>query len=257
MRKLNFAVSLFCTVLMVLISACGPTQTSPQPTLILPTIPPDPTATPAPTSAQQTNASPISISVEPFYNSQGTQINVGTYSEQIRTDDLQTLSKTAQEMAQQKEVLTPEQMYVLAIRLYDLGDKDDSIYWYYEAQFRARLFQQAIEPAQMVKVGDKTFELSTAYNSFQKMAGEFINGYAGCDLDNWIKFATMVQNDNPSPPALDQIFPNTVFVQRDQWQKINDDVAAGLAKLIDYISKNGETIKQQRAQKSMDTQYCS
>jgi hypothetical protein len=198
----------------------------------------------------------MSISVSPFYNSQGTQIQVGDYSERLKTNDLKTLTTTAQEMSQKKEALTPEQMYVLAIRLYDLGDKDNAVYWYYEAQFRARLFQQAIEPAQLMRTSDRTFQLTTAYDSFQKLAGEPINGYAGCDLDNWVKLMQTVKDANTVAPELDKIFPDVVFVKQDRWQTINDEVSAGLGKLIDYISNNGEAVKQQRAQQKMDARFC-
>lgn len=210
-----------------------------------------PSQTPMPMKASE----PMTIAVTPFYDSTGPQVNVGDFSQQLGDSDLKALNTLAREMAKQKETLTPEQMYVLSIRFYDLGDKDEAVYWYYEAQFRARLFQLAIEPVQMVRVGEPTFELSTAYDSFQKLAGEFINGYAGCDMDNWVRIASLVRDDNPNPPELDQLFPDILFVERDQWQVINNEVAAGLSKLIDYISENGESIRQQRAQQNMD-QYC-
>ncbi|HET9915213.1 MAG TPA: hypothetical protein VFQ13_25205 [Anaerolineales bacterium] len=251
MRKLFFPVFFACLFIIILMSGCTTGQTR----LLLSPIPP--TATPLPTRTPVPTSTSMSISVLPFYDSQGTQIQVGEYSEQLKTDDLQLLTAMAQEMAQQKEILTPEQMYVLAIRLYDLGDKDNSIYWYYEAQFRARLFQQAIEPAQYININDRTFELTTAYDSFQKLAGEYINGYAGCNLDNWVKFTKMVKDDNPVPPELHKIFPDVIFVKQEQWQAINDEVSVGLGKLIDYISENGETIKQQRAQQNMDSQFCN
>lgn len=243
MRRSIFPVFLAYLLFMILSSGCASLLASPTPTSA-----PVPTAIPT---------KPMSVSVLPFYDSQEILINVGDFSERLRAGDLQTLTVIAQEMTLQKEVLTPELMYVLAIRLYDLGDKDNSIYWYYEAQFRARLFQQAIEPAQYVSIQDQTFKLTTAYDSFQHLAGEYINGYAGCDLDNWVKFTKMVMDDNQVPPELDQMFPDVLFVDREKWQGINNEVAAGLGKLIDYISKNGDSIKQQRAQQNMDARYCN
>lgn len=250
MNRLIYAVFL-SSILLVSMSGCtAAAATSLPPANVAVTL--APTHTPIPTKVKVS----MPIAVTPFYDSQGPQINVGDYSPRLGITDLEALTTLAQEMADQKQLLTPEEMYVLAIRLYDLGDRDGAVYWYYEAQFRAKLFQQAIEPNQMVRVGEPTFELTTAYDSFQKLAGNFINGYAGCDLDNWIRIATVVMNDNPSPPELDQIFPNIIFVERTQWQSINKNVATGLAVLIDYIAENGELIKQQRAQQNMD-QYCS
>ncbi len=246
MKKLMSRVLVTYSILMILVSSCTQTPLAVFPT---PTPPPTATATPRP------SPKPMSISILPFYDYQGTQINVGNYSERLKADDIQILAALAQEMAQQRDVLTPEQMYVLAIRFYDLGDKDTSIYWYYEAQFRAKLFQQAIEPAQYVTLADQAFKLNLAYDDFQRMAGEYVNGYAGCDLENWIKLTQLVLADNTTPPALNQMFPEVLFVTEDRWQSINDEVSKGLAKLIDYISNNGETIKRQRAQQNMDV-YC-
>lgn len=189
--------------------------------------------------------------------SDGTQIYVGDYSQQLATDNLQQLTALAADMAKQKDRLTPQQMFVLAIRFYDLGGKDNSVYWFYEAQFRAKLFLKTLDGAHIGTKGDPTYELLNDYITFTKSAGEYINGYAGCDVDNWVKIARVVQGDNPNPPELDKIFPDAVFVERSQWQSINNDVAAGLGVLIDQLSQQKKAIQQQRAEKNLDQRYCS
>jgi hypothetical protein len=218
------------------------------PTLIVPTTVP----TLAPTKLPKES---INILVVPFYSSDGTQIHVGDYSDRLRTNDLNELAGLAQEMAQQRDKLTPEQMFVLAIRLYNLGEKDDSVYWFYEAQFRAKLFLKTVDSTRVSR-GDPTYELLMDYNSFTESAGKPINGYAGCDVDNWVKIAKVVEDDNPSPPELDKLFPNAILVDRSQWQQINDDVAAGLGGLIDQILQNRDAIKQKRAADNSDARYC-
>jgi hypothetical protein len=218
------------------------------PTLIVPTQ----AATPAPTKRV---TEPINILVSPFYSSDGIQIHVGNYSERLGTTDLQELTSLAQEMSHQRDTLTPEQMFVLAIRLYDLGDKDNSVYWFYEAQFRAKLFLKTVDSAK-VSSGDPTYELLMDYDSFTASAGKSINGYAGCDVDNWVKIAKNVQDDNTAPPQLDKLFPDAVFVDSSRWQQINDDVAAGLGVLIDQLLQNKEAIKQKRAADHADALYC-
>lgn len=218
------------------------------PTLIVPTA----TPTPAPTKQPK---EPISILVVPFYSSDGIDIHVGDYSDRLGTTDLKELTALAQEMAQQRDKLKPEQMFVLAIRLYDLGDKDDSVYWFYEAQFRAKLLLKTVDSAR-VSSGDPTYELLMDYNSFTESAGKSINGYAGCDVNNWVKIAKVVQGDNPKPPELDKLFPDAILVDRSQWQQMNDDVAAGLGVLIDQILQNKDAIKQKRAADNSDARYC-
>jgi hypothetical protein len=76
-------------------------------------------------------------------------------------------------------------------------------------------------------------------------------------VDNWVKIATVVQNDNPNPPELDKLFPEAVFVERSQWKNINDEVAAGLGVLIDQLSQQKKAIQQQRAEKNLDQRYCN
>jgi hypothetical protein len=242
MNKLALLVLSFT---MIMVNACVPT---PAPVV--------PTLTPEPAPTQQVSDRSIHIIVSPFYSSDGAQIHVGNYSEKLGTDNAQELIVLAQQMAKQRDELTPEQMFVLAIRLYDLGKKDDSLYWFYEAQFRAKLFLKTLDPAQVGHGGDPTYELLLDYDSFTQSAGKFINGYAGCDVDNWVKIANVVKGDNPKPPELEKLFPDAVFVERSQWQGINDDVAAGLGVLIDQLLQNKEAIRQQRAANNLDAQYC-
>lgn len=244
MKKLVLLVFSFALPLIV-VNGCA--------ALPLPLIP---TLTPEPAPAQLTSNPPIPILVPRFYDSESLQIRVGPYSQQLGTVDLQELTALKEEMARQKEELTPEQMFVLAIRLYDLGEKDDSVYWFYEAQFRAKLFLKTLDSDHIAGISELSAGLLASYDAFTKLAGEYINGYAGCDVDNWVKIATTVKDDNSKPPELDKIFPEAVFVERSQWQGINDEVAAGLGVLIDQLSQTKESIRQQRVANDLDARYC-
>ena len=245
MKKLDLLI-ISLALPMILVSGCAPT-----PAPVIPVI------TAEPVSTQQASDPPIPILVPRFYNSEGLQIRVGNYSQQLGTPDLQELTVLAQEMAQQKGELTPEQMFVLAIRLYDLGEKDDSVYWFYEAQFRAKLFRTSLDADHIAGISELSSGLLSSYEAFTELAGEYINGYAGCDVDNWVNIAKIVKDSNPTPPELDKLFPNAVFVERSRWQGLNDEVAAGLGALIDELSKAKETIRQQRTANDLDARYCS
>ncbi len=241
MRKTGFIVVSALVIFGVAIVSCS-----------LPLIPITNIDTP-PTST----FSPLPVIVSPFYDSSSHQINVGDYSEQLGTFNFEELSTLVEEMAAKKDELTPEQMFVLAIRLFELGDNDNAVYWFYEAQFRAKLFLIALDPAHIGGRGDPSFELPTAYNAFTQLSTEYINGYAGCDIDNWVDIATKVRNDNPNPPDLGKLFPGVVFVERSRWPLLNQEVAEGLAGLIDHLLNNKESIQQQRKQNNADTRYCS
>ncbi|HEX6034279.1 MAG TPA: hypothetical protein VFY83_07575 [Anaerolineales bacterium] len=245
MKKLVLLVFSFALPL-VLGNACA--------SLPLPLIP---TPTAEPTATPQTSHPPIPVRVPRFYDSEDLQIRVGEYSQELGTQDLQELTVLAKEMGQQKDELTPEQMFVLAIRLYDLGEKDDSVYWFYEAQFRAKLFLTSLDAHHRAEISELTAGLLASYDAFTQLAGEHINGYAGCDVDNWVRIAKTVKDDNPTPPALDKLFPEAVFVEPSKWQEVNDQVAAGLGVLIDQLSQTKEVIRLEREANNLDAQYCS
>jgi hypothetical protein len=235
------------TLSMILVNSCAQAPT------LMPLIP---SSTPELAVTEPAKASVIPILVPQFYSSDDLEIRVGNYSQQLGTRDLQELTRLSQEMARQKHELTPEQMFVLAIRLYDLGEKDDSVYWFYEAQFRAKLFQQTLDADHFAGISERSAGLLASYEAFTTLAGEYINGYAGCDIDNWVEIAKTVQVNNPNPPELNKLFPEAVFVERSQWQGINDEVAAGLGTLIDQLSKTKEAIRLQRAADNLDDRFC-
>jgi hypothetical protein len=244
MKKLVLLLLSFALPL-ILVNGCVPA-----PVTVIPEITVEPTFTP------QASDPSIAILVPRLYDSEALEIHVGNYSQQLKTHDLEELSVLAEEMARQKHELTPEQMFVLAIRLYDLGEKDNSVYWFYEAQFRAKLFLKTLDADHFAGISKRSSGLLSSYEAFTELAGEYINGYAGCDIDNWVKIAKSVQDDNPTPPELDKLFPEAVFVERSQWQFINDEVAAGLGGLIDQLSNTREAIRMERAANNLDARYC-
>jgi hypothetical protein len=246
----KFIVSVFFfALLMTAVNGCSPAPTPADPVNI--------PFTAQPATAETASDSLIPILVAPFYSSEALEIHVGDYSQQLGTDDLQDLNALAQEMARQKDELTPEQMFVLAIRFYDLGEKDNAVYWFYEAQFRAKLFIKSLDADHFAGLGERSSVLFASYGAFTELAGEYINGYAGCDVDNWVKIVKTVKEDNASPPELDKLFPDSVFVARNQWQGINDQVAAGLGVLIDQLSEAKGAIRQQRATDNQDALFCN
>ncbi len=196
----------------------------------------------------------IPIYVSPFYNSEGPDINVGKYSKKLKTSDAKELEETIQQMLREKDSLTPEQMFVASIRLYELGEKDKAVYWFYEAQYRARLFSSAI--IQSGGIGDKSFELKQAYGAFQQLAGTELNGYAGCDPDKWLATLKKVKAGNKSSPDLAMIFPEVRLVEKEKWNSLNSEVSSGMDGLSKYIEQSKPTWKQQRAANNADEKYC-
>jgi hypothetical protein len=72
--------------------------------------------------------------------------------------------------------VTPMTMMVLAIRLYDVGLRDDAVLWFYIARARYITLEDVLDVS--------TRELAPAsegMKNFAKLTGPYFNGYAFCD----------------------------------------------------------------------------
>ena len=68
-------------------------------------------------------------------------------------------------------------MMVLAIRLYDVGLRDDAVFWFYAAKERYIVMSEVLDvKAQGLAQADD------AVRNFATLAGPIINGYAFCDF---------------------------------------------------------------------------
>jgi len=74
-------------------------------------------------------------------------------------------------------LVTPMTMMVLAIRLYDVGLRDDAVFWFYVAKDRYIILSEVlnVKTPQLAQADD-------AVRNFATLAGPVINGYAFCDL---------------------------------------------------------------------------
>ena len=78
----------------------------------------------------------------------------------------------------QPDKVTPMTMMVLAIRLYDVGLRDDAVFWFYAAKGRY------ITLASVIDIDAAGLaEVNAAMGAFVQLAGPVINGYAFCDVD--------------------------------------------------------------------------
>src|SRR5690348_8197312 len=82
----------------------------------------------------------MDVYVTPYYNSKGPAIEVGRFSKGLAATGEQEFATTISKMKQAWSSLTFPEMYAAAIRLYDLGFRNEAIYWFYSAQYQGRLF---------------------------------------------------------------------------------------------------------------------
>jgi hypothetical protein len=125
----------------------------------------------------------IAIYVQPFYEAARTpggkpQVSVGKqYNDLLSSNRREDIIAARDLIVAKPRVVTPMVMMVLAIRLYDVGLRDDAVFWFYVAKERYIVMSEVLD----VKT-QALAQADDAVRSFATLAGPVINGYAFCDL---------------------------------------------------------------------------
>ena len=199
----------------------------------------------------QTSKDIIPIYVEPYYNSQPFKINVGEYSEALKTDDVNKILEVAQTIKSNIDNVNIETLYVLSTRLYDLKKKDEAVYWFYTASFRRNVFKQT---AADKSHGTESGELAQALDAYKTVLGEYVNGYALGNIDQNVEICKSVIADNSQMKSLSSAYPTLEFDDT----KLNESVKNAISdreEFIEYMLENKESIKEQRTQNGIDNKY--
>src|SRR5438874_459804 len=120
-------------------------------------------------AAPDTNPSHIDAYITPYYNSKGPEVNVGRFSSGLASAKDDDFLTTIAEMKKDWNRLTFPELYVAAIRLYDLGYRKEAVYWFYSAQYRGRQFGILLDQTKMGSIGSPGFEQLHAQNAFYQL----------------------------------------------------------------------------------------
>jgi hypothetical protein len=140
----------------------------------------------APSRSTDTSALPvkqIDIYVTPYYESAKTldgrpTVAVATaFDMQLSSNKREDILAVRDAIQAQSKLITPMTLMVLAIRLYDVGLRDDAVFWFYVAKDRYLTMADVLDmkAASLAPVDD-------AIGAFATLAGPSINGYAFCNL---------------------------------------------------------------------------
>ena len=208
-------------------------------------------------AAGQTITDPahIEVYITPFYNSKGPTIEVGPFSSGLAAKNEAEFVATIAKMKKSWNTLNFAETYVAAIRLYDLGFRKESIYWFYSAQYRGRLFASLIDREKMGNMGDPGFELFQAQNAFQQLVGPYVNGYAFGDIDQLVPIIERVQREGKAVPDLTKIYSRVTFKPKSEWDAGNKALNEGMTKLLITLKNQKESIKQQRIEHGMEAKF--
>src|SRR5947207_10973563 len=116
----------------------------------------------------------IDAYITPYYDSKGPEVKVGRFSSGLASAKEEDFLATIAQMKEDWDRLTFPELYVAAIRLYDLGYRKESVYWFYSAQYRGRQFGVLLDQTKMGNIGSPGFELLHAQNAFYQLVGTYI-----------------------------------------------------------------------------------
>ena len=215
-----------------------------------------------PAHAADVRVKRIAIYVEPYYAASrdpaGTpRIEVSSVLDRLlASSNPQDIVRARDFVEKEWNAITPMTMMVLAIRLYDVGLRDDAVFWYYAARNR---FITAMRVADM-----KTRELGNAERAmkdFVALVGPVINGYAFCDIEKQktlAKSALKWTIDHPYTALLDPNIPALPGDRKDNFRRAFNQLMDEVAKEEAYldIMPNVENLKKQRRENGADEKYC-
>jgi hypothetical protein len=201
------------------------------------------------------NPSHIDVYVTPYYNSKGPEVSVGRFSSGLASKKESNFLATMAEMKKDWDRLTFPELYVGAIRLYDLGYRKEAVYWFYSAQYRGRQFGVLLDQSKMGSIGSPGFELFHAQNAFYQLVGPYINGYAFGDMEGLAKIVERVQKEGRRIPDLQTAYPGVTFKSKSEWQSANTELADGMNQLISTLKDKKDDIKRQRVERGMEEKF--
>lgn len=199
----------------------------------------------------------IGIYVTPYYDSNKPSVNVGKYSKGLASKNEKVFSSTILKMKKNLKQLNSIELYVASVRLYDMGFRDESVYWFYLAQMQARVFANILDRQKVGKMGSFSFELNHANGSFYQLAGPFINGYAYKDMDKLVKILNSIKTKKATLNQMKSLYPKAVFKSTKEANEDINGVYAGLDNYIKFIKKDGKKIKLQREKNGITKEYKS
>lgn len=210
-----------------------------------------------PETASKDATDHIGIYVTPYYNSAGPVVHVGQYSAGLASHDERDVVATIRRMKQHWNALRFYELYVGAIRLYDLGYRNEAVYWFYTAQYRGRLFAMLADTKRLGTIGDPAFELYHAQNAFFELSGTAINGYAFGNVDRLAEVLQRVERESRAVPDLHALYPGVAFVPKSQWTAKNAELGAGLGRLASTLSSEKAEIASQREQNGTAARFAN
>lgn len=178
------------------------------------------------------------------------------YDALLASGRAEDVARARDDIARNNAMITPMALMVLAIRLYDVGLRDDAVFWLYAAKNRYFTLEAVadVRTPQLAQVED-------AVRSFATLAGPVINGYAFCDVANQQKIAARALQWTIDNPYRALFLPQVPARPGDRTQNLDKAIVAlraNVAKERDFLAKpeNVAQLRQQRKDNGTDEKFC-
>jgi hypothetical protein len=203
----------------------------------------------------------VGVYVLPYYQSAAPpahpMVDVArAFDVQLASNDKQDILAVRDAIEAQPQLITPMTLMVLAIRLYDVGLRDDGVFWFYVARGRY------VTLAEVINVNTTGLsQVQEAIGGFVTLAGPFFNSYAFCDLP---------RQRETSARAIDWIEKNpyaVIFMEQlparpgDRAANLKNSIARLRASALEdqqYLAdpKNMEEFRRKRDELHVPEQFC-
>jgi hypothetical protein len=191
----------------------------------------------------------------PYYNFEPLTITIGNYKTDLLTNDINQLKKVEEKIKADINNTDIESLYILSIRLYDLGQKDDAFYWFQTAKTRARIFINMLDQEKIGSIGSVAFETKQFFISCNQIVGEYLNGYGFNDLDKGIAVFERVKDEVKSIKSFKNIYKSISFINDSNIEIEKSKKEQELSEGVAYFIKNKEEIKKKRIESGIQDKY--
>jgi len=203
----------------------------------------------------------IDIYVTPYYEAAkggaAPKVAVGkTYDTLLASNSREDIVRARDDINRNSSLVTPMTMMVLAIRLYDVGLRDDSVFWFYAAKDRFMTLAGVsdIKSRELAQVED-------AVKNFAILAGPVINGYAFCDVARQQEIREKAMKwviDNPYKAIFLPQVPALPGDREQNLKKAIAEIKTAAQKEREYLAKpaNVAELKAKRKQNDADAMFC-
>jgi hypothetical protein len=204
----------------------------------------------------------IDIYVTPYYVSAKTldghpSVAVATmFDTQLSSNKREDILAVRDAIQAQSKLITPMTLMVLAIRLYDVGLRDDAVFWFYVAKNRYLTMADVVDMK-----APSLAAVNGAMDAFHTLAGPFINSYAFCNLakqlDAEVKSIAWTEQ-HPYEAVFMEKLPALPGDRAQNLQKSIQSLKGNVQKERQYFAdpKTLEDFNKTRTENHVPEQYC-